>query len=161
MNLQLVLGVNGAPIQVINSLTSISDLGKSVRMADADQKRNTRIDVKHRALELSVTRADQLAPDPSFSTTYNVKGPDCRIAVYSYKNKHRPQQRLCTFLMQTHHIHITHTTDYMHTDTMHATDILHTLVSHPGQSILCLSLFIWSGQGVAWVFVCGVFVWGL
>ena len=35
------------------------------------------------------------------------------------------------------------------------------MVSHPGQSILCLSLFIWSGQGVAWVFVCGVYVWGL
>lgn len=30
-------------------------------MADADQKRNTRIDVKHQALELSVTRADKLA----------------------------------------------------------------------------------------------------
>ena len=42
-------------------------------------------------------------------------------------------------------------------------------LSHPGQSILCLSLFIWSGQGVAWVFVLwcvlswgfGVYVLGL
>ena len=29
-------------------------------------------------------------------------------------------------------------------------------VSRPGRGILCLSSFIWSGQGVAWVFVCGV-----
>ena len=34
-------------------------------------------------------------------------------------------------------------------------------LSHPGQSILCLSLFIWSGQGVAWVCVCGVYGWGI
>ena len=29
-------------------------------------------------------------------------------------------------------------------------------LSRPGRGILCLSSFIWSGQGVAWVFVCGV-----